>query len=158
MHDTRQIGELEPFLQDEASRKIQRSCAHHGHVVDRAMHRQAADVAAGEEQGRHDMGVGGHDQTAFAGVRQQGTIVALGEVFVAEMPGEQLLNQLRHCPAARAVGHIDLAVFDVEGSDVVFTDFSHGNESDDLERIRSVEAQPSGIGPQASKRCQATSL
>ena len=125
MHDTRQIGEFEPFFKDETGRKIKRPRAHHRHVIDRAMHRQATDVSAGKEQRRDNVRVGGHDQLAPAWIRQQRAIVALRQVLVTKVFGEQFLDQLRHCPATRAMSHVDMAVLDVEGSDVVFAGFGH---------------------------------
>ena len=57
--DPDQVGDGEALLEDEARRQVQRRRAGHGQVVDRAVDGQVTDVAAGEEQRRHDVGVGG---------------------------------------------------------------------------------------------------
>jgi catalase-peroxidase len=49
--DALQIGQRKAFFDDEAGRQVQRRGTRHGHVVDRAVHRQAADVAAGKNSG-----------------------------------------------------------------------------------------------------------
>jgi hypothetical protein len=51
LDDALQVGQRQPFLEDEAGRQVQRHRAHHRHVVDRAVHREAADVAAGKNSG-----------------------------------------------------------------------------------------------------------
>jgi hypothetical protein len=81
----REVGQRKAFFEDEAGGKIQRLRAHHGDVVDRAMHRQAADVAAGEEQRRDHVAVGGHHQAPASRRRQHGAVVALAQVFVVEV-------------------------------------------------------------------------
>jgi hypothetical protein len=50
--DARQVGQRKAFFEDEAGGKVKRLGAHHRDVIDRAMHRKAADVAAGKEQRR----------------------------------------------------------------------------------------------------------
>ena len=59
-------------------------------------------------------------------VRQQCAIVALSQVFVAEVLGKQFLDQLRHRPATGAVSHVDLAGLEVEGTDVGFAGLGRG--------------------------------
>jgi hypothetical protein len=106
LDDARQIGERQALFEDEAGSQIERRRAEHGDVVDRAVDRQATDIAAGKEQRRNDMPVGGHHQPA----RRYGhhrAVVALPEKVVAEMLGEQLLDQLCHGPAAAAMRHVD---------------------------------------------------
>ena len=51
-----------PFFQDECSAQEQRLRAAHGQIVDRAMHRQRADVSARKEQWLHHKGVGGESR------------------------------------------------------------------------------------------------
>ena len=82
--------------------------AGHRHVVDRAVDRKRADVAAGKEYGRDDMGVGGHDETPFSHV-EGGLIVALGEVGVAEMAMEESADEFGGGPPPAAVDHFDRA-------------------------------------------------
>jgi hypothetical protein len=117
--DALQLGEREAFLEDEARAQGERRGAQHGHVVERAVHGQAADVAAGEEQRRDHVAVGGHHQAVAGGHRQQRSVVALEQVFVVEGGREQLLDQLRRGAAARAVVHVDAAVLEVDRADVV---------------------------------------
>ena len=57
------------FLEDEAGAQEQRPRAAHRQVVDRAVDRQRADVAAGEEQRPHDVGVGGEREPRAAAGR-----------------------------------------------------------------------------------------
>ena len=71
------------------------------------MHREAADIAAGEEQRRNDVGVRRDDQAAGASGGQDRTVVALRQPLVAQVAKEQFLDQLRHGAPARAVGHFD---------------------------------------------------
>ena len=47
--------------------------------------------------------------------RQDGAIVALPQKFVIQMARKQLLDQLRTGATTRAMAHVDLAVFEVEG-------------------------------------------
>ncbi len=83
LDDALQVGQREAFLEDEARRQVQRPCARHGHVVDGAVHRQAADVAAGKEQRRDDVAVGGITRRPL-GLRQQRLVVALAQPLVVE--------------------------------------------------------------------------
>ena len=56
--DPLQVRDREPLLQDEPARQVQRPRPAHRQVVDRAVHGEVADVAAREEQRRHDERVG----------------------------------------------------------------------------------------------------
>ena len=117
--DPLEVGQREALLEDEARAQVERRGAQHGHVVERAVHGQAADVAAGEEQRRDHVAVGGHHQAVAGGHRQQRSVVALEQVFVVEGGREQLLDQLRRGAAAGAVVHVDAAVLEVDRADVV---------------------------------------
>ncbi|MCY1541437.1 hypothetical protein D9M68_771310 [compost metagenome] len=70
------------------------------------------------------MAVGRHHEAALDRVegrqRQHRAVVTLAQEWVVEGREEQLLDQLRCGLAARAVAHVDAAVFDVERPDVVF--------------------------------------
>jgi hypothetical protein len=68
--DPVQIGQRQAFFEDEADRQREGLGPAHGHVVDRAVHRKRADVAAGEEERRDDEPVGGDREPA----RGQGRI------------------------------------------------------------------------------------
>ncbi len=117
--DARELGEGEAFLEDEAGGKIERPRAHHRHIVDRAMHRQAADVAPRKEQRRNHVRIGAHHQTlARRRGRQHRTVVATLQPVVGERPREKLLDKLHHRPPAGAVGHVDPAVREVEWATV----------------------------------------
>ena len=106
--DAVEIGEREPLFQHEGCGEIERARARHGHVVDRAMDRERADVAAGKEQRRDDMRVGGHDETPCCHV-EGGLIVALGEVGVAEMAMEEIADEFGGGPPPAAMDHFDRA-------------------------------------------------
>ena len=106
--DAVEIGQREPLLQHEGCGEIERARAGHGHVVDRAMDRERADVSAGKEQGRDDMRVGCHDETPCANV-EGGLIVALGEVGVAEMAMEEIADEFGGGPPPAAMDHFDRA-------------------------------------------------
>ena len=100
------------FFQDKAGRQEQRLRARHGHIVDRAAHRQLADIAAGEEQRGDDVRVGGDGQRAlqpgFGQQVQPGKVVASASARAVQVRAENALDQvLRHSPAA-AMAHHDL--------------------------------------------------
>ena len=57
-HDAPQVGERQPFFEDERGREEQRPRAADGEIVHRAVHRQPADVAAGEEERPDDERIG----------------------------------------------------------------------------------------------------
>ena len=71
--DLVQAGDLETLLDDEGGGQTQGPGRRRGQVVDRAGHRQAADVAAGEGERLHDVGVGGEGDPS--GSREGGGIV-----------------------------------------------------------------------------------
>jgi len=121
-HNALQVDEGETFFDDEARTQVQGLRPHHGHIVDRAMHREATHIAAWEKQGRHHMTIGGHHQTALrcGGQWQHSGIIALTQISVVQLGQEQFFNQLRRCFAARAVAHVDASVFDVERTNVIF--------------------------------------
>ena len=60
--DPPQVGDREALLEDEPGREVQRPRPAHREVVDGAVDREVADVAAGEEQRRDDVRVGGERQ------------------------------------------------------------------------------------------------
>jgi hypothetical protein len=87
--------------------------AAHGHVVDRAVDGERADVAAGKEQRRYHIAVGGHDHAAARDV-ERGLIVALPQPIIVQGLMKNVRDQLRHRPAAGAVRQVDVTVGDVE--------------------------------------------
>ena len=61
--DTFEVFDGKAFFQDEPDAQVARRRAAGGHVVHRAAHGQAPNVAAREEMGRHHEAVGGKRQT-----------------------------------------------------------------------------------------------
>ena len=91
------------FLQNEAAAQVAGSRAQHGHVVNRAVHGQTADAAAGEEERRHGIGIGAHGQRAVQ-ILQQGGVVQPFQQGVGEMPQKTLRHQaLRGASAAARI-------------------------------------------------------
>ena len=127
--DARQIGQRKAFFEDETGSEIERCGAHHRHVVHGAMHRQAADVATRKEQGRHHMAVGRHHDACRLAVqhrrRQHCAVVALTQVLVAQVLGEQFRDQLHHGAPARAMRQIDPTVLQIEWPHIASFDISH---------------------------------
>ncbi len=113
LHNALEVGQWKPGFQDEAGGEMQRPGAGHRQIVHRAMHRQRTDVAAGKEQRRNHVAVGGQGDAAGRQV-QAGLIVALVEPGIAERRREQFLDQLRHGPPAAAVAQLDLAVLEIQ--------------------------------------------
>ena len=105
-HDRGQVGDGEAFLQHEAGRQVQRGGAGHRQVVDGPVHGQVADVAAGEEQRRNDVGVGGQRQPRIADPQLRGVLQRL-EQRVAERVEEHRLDQGLGGLAAGPVRHGD---------------------------------------------------
>lgn len=97
--------DLHAFLQDETAGEVGGPGAAHGEVVDRAVDREVADAAAGEEQRPHDVRVGGEGQPGAA-QRYHGRVGQLRE-HVAPVTGrEDVLDQFcRECPAAAVAHH-----------------------------------------------------
>ena len=81
--DALEIREPETFLDDETRRKIERTSARHGDIVDRSVHGERADVAARKEQWRDHMAVGRHHHASAADV-EGGLVVAAPQPFVVE--------------------------------------------------------------------------
>ena len=101
-----QVGDGEALLQDEPGRQVQRRGAGHGQVVDGAVDGQVADVAAGEEQRGHHVGVGG-ERDPGAAHGQLGRVLQRLEQRVAERVEEDRLDQGVRRLAAGAVRHRD---------------------------------------------------
>ena len=68
-----ELGHGQPFLQNKAEGQILRHRSAHRQVVNRAVHGQFADVAAGEKQGRNYVAV--CCEGGFAGQFQNGPVV-----------------------------------------------------------------------------------
>ena len=100
LHDAPQVVHGQALLEDEAGRQGQRPRPAHGQVVDRAVHRQRADVAAREEERADHEGVGGEGQAA-AGHVEHGAVVARVQRRVAERGQEHVARSASAPRAAR---------------------------------------------------------
>jgi len=120
LNDAFQIGQRETFFQDETGRQVQRLGPRHRHIVDRAMHREAADVAAREEQRRNNMPISSHHQLARSGQRQQRPIVPLPQVLIVKSVRKQLIHQLRRRPPASPMRHVNMPMLEINGPQIVF--------------------------------------
>ncbi len=90
------------------------------------MHRQAADVAAGEEQRAHHVRVGRHHQ-AFARTRggQHRAVIAASQIVVGKGAREQFGDEMRHRAPASAEGEVDAARAQVQRAGVAGFDGAH---------------------------------
>jgi hydrogenase maturation protein HypF len=104
--DPGQVGDREALLEDEAGRQVHRRRARHRQVVDGAVDGQVADVAAGEEQRGHHVGVGG-EREAGTPHAQLSSVLERLEQRVAEHVEEHRLDQRLRRLAARPVRHGD---------------------------------------------------
>jgi hypothetical protein len=107
--DAVQIGQSDAFLQDEADRQREGVRPAHGHVIDRAVHGERADIASREEQRRDDEAVGG-DGEAARGDGQDRLILLPRQGVIGELAHEHALDQVGHVAPARAVAHLDAAL------------------------------------------------
>ncbi len=107
--DARQVGQGQALFQDEPGAEVQRASAAHRQVVDGAVDRQPADVAAGEKDGADDVGVGGEGQAERTELQYR-LVVQFGQVWIVEKRQEKLLDKFRGHLAAAAVAHDDAVV------------------------------------------------
>ncbi len=114
-HDPPQVGHRQTFLQNKCGRKIERRGAADGQIVDRAMHGQSADVAAGEKRRPDHEGIGcqrdpgGAVPVAARGAQSQCGLVfqnrwRLGTIALHEHPLDQVGGQ--RSAAAVAQQHV----------------------------------------------------
>ena len=94
------------LLEHEAGRQEARPRAHHRQVVERAVHGERADVAAGKLERAHDEGVGGHRDLAAVDGHDRG-VAELPEDGVVEQRQEAFAEQGRAHLAAGAVAQLD---------------------------------------------------
>jgi hypothetical protein len=93
--DAPQVGNREPFLDDEAGGEQERSCTRDGQVVDGAVDRELADVAAGEKDRLDHVRVGRErepgavqlDDRRVAERREEGVLELLEKEALDERPG-----------------------------------------------------------------------
>ena len=97
------------FFDDEGGTEIERARAGHRQVVDGAVDGQGTEVAAGEEEGPHDVGIGGEGEALAGDVEHAGVVLGFEE-RVAEGGEEELADELVHELAAAAVGEEDVGV------------------------------------------------
>ena len=105
-HNGGQLLHGQAFLKDEAGGKHFRLRAGDGEIVDRAVHGQFANGAAGKEHGLHHEGVGAESQAAAGQVQQRG-IAQIFQRRIAKGGQKQVLHQLVAEFAATAVAHHD---------------------------------------------------
>jgi hypothetical protein len=109
--DPLQVLDRQALLEDESAGQVERPGTGDGEVVDRAVHGQVADVAAGEEQRVDHVRVGGEGQPRAARL-DRGLVFEPVEHRVAEGFEEDRLDQRVRGLAARAVGERDPALGD----------------------------------------------
>ncbi len=107
LHHAAEILHREPLLEDERERERDRVRAAHGEVVDGPVHRELADVAAGEEDGGDDVRVGRERDTRAASHREDRGVVEPLEGRVPERGDEELLDEAGREQAAAAVADQD---------------------------------------------------
>ncbi len=113
--DAPQIVDRETLFDNHAAGQIQRHRAAHGKIIDRAGHRQLADIASGKEQRIDHIGIGRHGQRAAEGVERikaDACLVFEGcQGFVGKAVDEHIVDQVAHRLAAGAVRQRDCFAF-----------------------------------------------
>ena len=104
--DPAQVIDLEALFEDEAGGEVERNRAGHGKVVNRSVDGQVADVPAGEEQRRDDVGVGGQRDPRAVEVQLRRVLQRL-EQRVAESVQEDWPRPASWSPCRRPVRHRD---------------------------------------------------
>ena len=99
------------LFQDERRRKIQRTGAAHGEIVDRAVDCQSADVAAGKENRRNHERVGGESQARAVDL-DDGLVIQLVQYRIGEGREKNLLDQFGGELATAAVPENDLLMLE----------------------------------------------
>ena len=109
--NARQFRRGHAFFQDESRRHIQRCRSPHRKIVDRPIHRERADVAAGEKDRRDNEGVGGEGEARPANLEDR-LIVHPVKRGVAKAADEDLFDQLRGQLAAAAMAQNNLRMIE----------------------------------------------
>ena len=108
----------QPLLDNHRAGEIERHGTAGREVVDRAIHRELADIAAGEEQRIDDVGIGGEGEPIAAhgqlGKIETGLVLQGGQGRVVEGAHKDVVDQILHRLAAPAMGkrhfrHMQLA-------------------------------------------------
>jgi len=102
--DASKVIERHPFLDDECSGQVQRHGTGAGEIVDGAVYSQRTDVAPGEEQRGHHIGIGGQRQ-ARAVDRDDGRVAQSVEHVVVQRRHEHLCHQLGGQATATSMPH-----------------------------------------------------
>ncbi len=106
--DLAQKVDRHPFLDDRGAGEIERNRAANREIVDRAAHREPADIAAGEDERIDDEGICGEGNSVAApreiGEIEPRLIVQRGEQRIVERPDEHVVDQILHRLAAAAMG------------------------------------------------------
>ena len=92
----------EAFFENEGRAQRERARAAHGQIVDRAVHRERADIAAAEEQRLHHEGIGGESEARAADLEHRLVVQPL-QHRVGESGQEDVAQQLGAELAAAAV-------------------------------------------------------
>ena len=109
--DALEVLDGEALLQHEAAAEVARGGAARGHIVHRAADGEAADVAAGEEVGRHHEAVGRERQPlARHGGGQHRRIVAAQQLVAGVGGEEHVVDDALHHRAAAAVSQHDRGI------------------------------------------------
>ena len=96
------------FLNDESGAQVKRARAAHGQVIHRAVDRHRADVAAGEEERAHDIGI--RRERELAGRRLEHCADrAARRAIRCRTPQEDILDELMHQLSAAAVRQQDVS-------------------------------------------------
>ena len=101
-----QLRQRKALFQNEAGAEKPRLRAADRQVVDRAIHGQLADGAAGEEERLHDEGIGAHGERAAAQIEHSGVAQVL-QCRIAEGGQKEMFDQFIAQLAAAAVAHHD---------------------------------------------------
>ena len=103
--DPAQGRNRQPLLQYEADAEIERPRSTHGEVVDGAVDGESADVAAGEDEWLHHVGIGGEgDRSAKV---EHGSVVTTLEHRLVKGGTDDGIEKPPHRAAAAAMGKLD---------------------------------------------------
>ena len=103
LDDAFQQGDFQAFLHKHIKAEVTRYRARHGEVICGTVYCQGTDIPAGKFQWLYSEAIRGKQH--FLTSERQGYGVGLGiQAAVGQVPGEDLLDQFPHEPAAVAVG------------------------------------------------------
>jgi len=110
--DAREFGDRQPLFQDEGGGEGKRPGPAHRQIVDRAVDRQLADRAPGEDERLDDVGVGREGEPAAVGEQagdvEDGRVAELLKDGIAEGGQKNVLEEILRQRPAPAVAHHDL--------------------------------------------------